>query len=481
MTRALGIVLAFMLAACGAVGVPSPQTQRHIRDVEHGLLGRIAPENDRGHSLVARMAALKVPGVSIAVVHRGELEWAKAYGEARPGVPATTETLFQAGSISKPVAAMAALRLVEQGRLSLDTDINTYLKSWKLPPADAAKGKPVTLRHLLTHTGALTVHGFPGYARGSPVPTVPQVLDGIAPANNKPVRLDGEPGTASRYSGGGYTIAQLAMTDVAGQPFDELMRDAVLAPLGMTRSTYAQPLPPSFADAAIPYDENGNPLPDGAHLYPEMAAAGLWTTPSDLARYVIEVQRASQGLSSRVLSQAMTLQMLTPGLENAGLGPQIAGSPANPTFGHGGVNYGFQNHFVAYSRSGNGVIVMTNSDNGNALASEIVRAVAQAYGWPDNRAMRRRTVPVARALLDSYAGRYRLSGDRTITLHVENGGLVGQVTGFAPFTLLAAAENRFLPEPFDAELEFFRPEDGAPAYLLMRQDGRTTKAPRIAP
>jgi CubicO group peptidase (beta-lactamase class C family) len=474
------IAAATLLAVTGAVQAQEADAARHIRHVEAGLLGRIAPEGDAGHSLAERMAALTVAGVSIAVVHQGKLEWAKAYGEAWPGIPVTTQTMFQAGSISKPVAAMAALRLVEQGKLSLDTDINTFLKSWKLPAAVPAKGKSVTLRHLLTHTGGLTVHGFPGYASGQPVPSVPQVLDGIAPANTEPVRIDTEPGTLSRYSGGGYTIAQLAMTDVTGQSFPDLMRVSVLAPLGMTRSTYEQPLPIAFADAAIPYDEDGKPLKDGAHVYPEMAAAGLWTTPSDLARYVIEVQNALKGETGRVLSQAMTRQMLTRDMDDAGLGPQIAGAVNNPTFGHGGVNYGFQSSFVAYAGNGDGVIVMTNSDNGGALANEIVRAVAEEYAWPDNRAARKHTVPVDAAVLAPYAGHYRLSADRNATFHVENGVLVGQITGFPPFVRLAATQNRFLPEPFEAQVEFFKPAGGAPAYLLMHQNGGITKAPKIA-
>ncbi|HWU56699.1 MAG TPA: serine hydrolase domain-containing protein, partial [Rhizomicrobium sp.] len=208
-----------------------PDVQAHIRTVENGLLKGVTIEGDPhpGHSLAERMAALHVPGVSIAVMHNGRLEWAKAYGEARAGVPVNTETLFQAGSISKPLAAMAALRLVEQGKLALDADINTSLKSWKLPASDTAKGKAVTLRELLTHTGGLTIHGFPGYAADEPVPSVVQVLDGAPPANTKPVRNEAEPGLKWNYSGGGYTIMQLAMTDVTGRAFPALLHDTVLA------------------------------------------------------------------------------------------------------------------------------------------------------------------------------------------------------------------------------------------------------------
>lgn len=217
-----GVVLLLTLTVPAIADTATPEIQRHIQNVEAGLLPRVVADDDSHpqRSLTQMMAALHVPGVSIAVMHHGQLEWAKGYGIARPdGSPVDAQTLFQAGSISKPLAAMAALRLVEQRKLSLDNDINASLVSWKLPTSDAAKGKPVTLREILTHTAGLTVHGFPGYAAGETVPSVAQVLDGEPPANTRAVRVDTEPGTIWRYSGGGLTIMQLAMTDVTGQKF----------------------------------------------------------------------------------------------------------------------------------------------------------------------------------------------------------------------------------------------------------------------
>lgn len=390
----LAIIAAVLAGAAGAqTPPPSQEVQAHISAIESGLLPPVVIEGDAhpGKAIADRMKALNVPGVSVAVMRNGKVEWAKAYGVAGvSGAKVDTETLFQAGSISKPVAAMAALRLVEQGKLSLDMDINDYLTSWKLPPADAAKGKAVTLRHLLTHTGGMTVHGFPGYAAGVAVPTVPQVLTGGPPANTPPIRIDTEPGTIWRYSGGGYTLMQLAASDVSKKTFPALLQETVMSPIGMKRSTYEQPLPSAARkNAAEPFDRQGKPITGGAHTYPEMAAAGLWTTPSELALYAMEVRASLDGKSSRVLSPAMTKQMLTPGMGNYGLGPQIGGAKDNPWFGHGGANAGFMNDFLVYEKSGDGVFVMTNGDNGGALAAEIIRAVAEEYKWPDRRAIRR--------------------------------------------------------------------------------------------
>jgi CubicO group peptidase (beta-lactamase class C family) len=254
------------------------EIQQHIDHVVAGLMGPVVDTNTPHppKTLSAEMAAMHVPGVSVAVVHQGGIEWARGFGvEALGGTSVTPETLFQAGSISKPVAAMAALRLVQQKKMGLDTDINTYMTSWELPASTAAAGKIVTLRELLTHTGGITVHGFAGYAANDPVPTLVQVLNGIKPANSEAIRVDMEPGTNWRYSGGGYTIMQQAVIDLTKQAFPKQLHGTVLDPIGMSNSTYEQPLPKDWKHVATPYDDQGKPIPGGPHTYPEMAAAGL--------------------------------------------------------------------------------------------------------------------------------------------------------------------------------------------------------------
>jgi CubicO group peptidase (beta-lactamase class C family) len=292
--------------------------------------------------------------------------------------------MFQAGSISKPVAATAALRLVQQGKLQLDADVNTVLSSWKLPIDPIAGNRPVTLRQLLTHTGGITVHGFDGYASGSPVPDLIQVLNGESPANSPAIRSEAVPGSSWKYSGGGYTIMQQVLIDVTGMPFQKLLQDSVLTPIGMTESTYQQPLPADRKSfAATPYYTDGTPVAGGPHTYPEMAAAGLWTTPTDLARFAIEVQRSFAGKSNLVLSTEMTRQMLIVGQGSWGLGPEIHGAATDPLFLHGGVDAGFECLMVAYVKRGEGAVVMTNAQGGGALAAEIMRSIAAEYEWPN--------------------------------------------------------------------------------------------------
>jgi CubicO group peptidase (beta-lactamase class C family) len=320
--------------------------------------------------------------------------WARGYGLKEAGKPARidTTTLFLAGSISKPVFATGLLALVEQGRLTLDADVNMLLTSWRLPESRFTEREKVTLRRLLSHSAGLTVWGFPGYAAGAPIPTIFQVLDGAPPANTRAVRNDTTPGARWLYSGGGITIAQLAATDVTGEPFPALMKRLVLDPAGMTKSTYENPIPAARAGETA----SGHERPDTAvtgrwHVYPEMAAAGLWTTAPDLARWGIALMRAYRGEPGGILSPAMAREMLRPqvplprtgpGARAAGgwwaLGVEVAGSGADFAFRHGGRDEGFVAAAEFYPERDVGLVILTNATNGIFLG-EITRAFRRTF------------------------------------------------------------------------------------------------------
>lgn len=337
--------------------------------------------------VAAQMSKRHIPGVSIAVIQGGAIVKAKGYGvmDVTSRYVVTPDTLFQAGSVSKPVTAMGALALVDAGKLSLDSDINSVLKSWHVPENEFTKEKKVTLRRLLSHSAGTTVHGFPGYAVGEPIPTLVQVLNGDKPANTPAIRVDVAPGTIWRYSGGGYVVVQQAVIDVSGEAFPAYMRSHVLEPLGMTSSTYEQPLPVDLSPAAASgYFPGLKPVPGKWHVYPEMAPAGLWTTPSDLARFAIAVQRTLAGRASPVITQATALEMLSPQkTDNFGLGLALSGTGGSRRFGHDGRDEGFDTTLVAYRDSGQGAVVMINANDDSHAVSRIVEAIADAYGWPD--------------------------------------------------------------------------------------------------
>ncbi len=364
----------------------SAQLAPRIERIEKGILSVAPGENEPPLqvNLQKLMEVYKVPGLSVAVIDNFKIAWAKGYGvtEAGTTAPVTTKTLFQAGSISKPVAAAGALYLVEHGKLSLDEDVNRKLTSWKVPENEFTKDQKVTLRRILSHSAGTTVHGFPGYAIDGPVPTLVQIFNGEKPANTAAIRVDTVPGTVFRYSGGGVTIEQQLVMDVTGESFPQFMRKNVLDKIGMADSTYEQPLPPARAAlAASGAYGDGKVVRGRWHVYPEMAAAGLWTTPSDLARFAIEIAVSKQGKANHVLSQAMTNEMLTPQIENVGLG-FFLGDKTNPgQFGHNGDDEGFQAVLLMFSDSGHGVAVMANSEHGITVANDLVRSIAREYSW----------------------------------------------------------------------------------------------------
>jgi len=333
------------------------------------------------------MKQFNVPGVSIAIIKDFKIVATYAYGVAdvETGAAVTAETMFQAASISKPVAAMASLKAVQDGRFSLDQDINTILKSWRLPGGPFTKDRPVTPRALMSHTsGTGDGFGFPGYAPQDALPSIPQILDGVQPPSNlRAVRLERPPLTGYKYSGGGVEIQQLALMDAVGKPFAEIAREWVLDPIGMTHSTFEQPLPSSQQKwAARAHDRSGARMGDPWHVYPEQAAAGLWTTPSDLARFAIEVQLSLVSQSNRVLSQTTVREMVTP----VGVGPFAVGFEIDKEgegwyFKHGGSNWGFQCDLIAHRVNGYGAVIMTNSDSGGALIPRLLKLIQEEYAW----------------------------------------------------------------------------------------------------
>jgi CubicO group peptidase (beta-lactamase class C family) len=421
-------------------------------------------------SVPQRMTELRVPGVSFAAFRDGRIVWRYEGGVAdiESGRRVDRYTRFQAASISKPVASAVVLALVSQGRLSLDTDVNQYLTSWKLP-SNEHTDVPVTLRRLLTHSAGTTVHGFRGYAAGEEVPSLVQLLDGVKPANSAAVRVDIPVGSRWRYSGGGISLAQLVVEDVTRRPFADIARELVLQPLDMTDSTYLQPLPAELRNkAATGYRANGQPVTGKWHTYPEQAAAGLWTTPVDLARFAIGLQKIAAGESNLVMSQALAQDMLRRQVEGWGLGVGVLGEGAGTYFSHGGANEGFRAQLVGFRDHASGVVVLTNSDSGSALAGDIVRTAAQRYGFAGLRPVERTRGSADPKMYADYAGFYDLPGRTPPVLHIiaDNGRLF-RSTGPEP-----TQRSELLPESADT----FFSVDADVRIRFVRQDGKVIEA-----
>ncbi|MEP7244069.1 MAG: serine hydrolase [Gammaproteobacteria bacterium] len=459
------------------------ETKLHVRHIEDNLLPAVMVHGEAVETttLANKMHELGVPGVSIAVIHEGRVQWADGVGVSQAGGRAVdTDTIFQAASISKPVTAIAAMALVQSGELALDKDVNNYLSSWKLPESAATTTERVTLRRLLTHTAGTTVHGFSGYARGVPVPSLIQVLNGEKPANSLPIRVENVPGTAWSYSGGGYAVVQQLISDVTRTPFARLMSDRVLVPAGMKRSSFEQPAAAGLRNnAASPYDSKGQPVPGGAHTYPEQSAAGLWTTPSDLARLAINLQSSLAGKSDGILNAATAREMVkSVGMGSQGIGFLVGGRAEHPWFMHGGSNQGFRCLLVAFDE-GDGIVIMTNGDAGGDITKALLRTVAAEYGWPDFQPKHHTAVQLATDALDKFVGRYRLNADATITVARKDGRLVAQSTGENPEELTPEGPAAFFSRKTEAEATFKFGADGRLAGMSLSVGGNTYEASRI--
>jgi len=451
------LLMMCLAATAGFAATPPPPV---IASMEHSITPPVVVHGEQHSpvSLTTRMSQLHVNAVSIAVILYGKLDWARAYGFAdkERNIAATPDTLFQAGSISKPLTALAALKRVDVGELDLDRNVDDYLKSWKLPDNEFTTTHKVTVRNILNHTAGLTVWGFPGYSRDTKMPSTVEVLDGKG--NTPAIRVWKQPDLSWRYSGGGYTILQLLLSEQSGMSFPALMRDSVLKPLKMNHSTYEQPLPEALrAMAASGYDRDGKKVEGDWHVYPEMAAAGLWTTPRELAKYVIAIQNANRG-RSHFLSPKMVHAMLTPGMNNHGLGPVITADGLR--FGHGGADDGFQAEVTGFLDGRGGVVVMANSDNGGRLAQELILTLGNLYAWPGIKPVERTVADVPVAALERLIGSYALpSGEdngKTEDLNVtrEDGTLVVTYKGSKEMTLLPESDRKFFSRDSGREVVF---------------------------
>ncbi|WP_196138936.1 serine hydrolase [Aliikangiella sp. G2MR2-5] len=452
-------------AATGKTEEQSESIQTVIQQVENSLRASNRFQGDPLWTIEERMKHYGVPGVSLAVIKDYRIHWHKTYGvtDKETMAPVTEDTLFQAGSISKPVAAYGALKLTEQKLLSLDEPVNHKLEGWKIPENEFTKSNPVTLKHLMNHSSGLTVHGFWGYSQGLKVPTIEQVLDGEKPANSDPVRVDFMPGDKFRYSGGGYTVMQKATTDVTDKAYPEIMAQLVLSPIGMQRSSYEQPLPPEkLKFAAAGYLPNKEPVPGKRHVYPEMAAAGLWTTAEDLAKFAIDIQLAIKADKSKVLKQQTVEQMLTPYVSpQTGLGLFLRNPKSDDVyFEHGGWDEGFSADLKAHKNKGYGVVVMINS-NHPGFINELVNSVASVYQWDEFLPKEYQSLPISKKDQDRISGRFRYSDDMLFSIYSTDDKVFMQYLNGDPMEVLRVGDNVYVRREFAREFSFVKGDNGA--------------------
>ena len=466
-------LLFLILVTCVTLSCHSQQ--QNLQDRIKAVENHLAPDLVFGDSLPKlnlqkQMETYGINGLSIAVIKDYKLDWARGYGWAdlEEKRPVTINTRFQAASISKSINSLALLKLVEQGKIDLDTDINTYLQSWQFPYDSLSKNKKITLANLLSHTAGISVHGFRGYTVTEERPTVVQILDGVKPANSKAVRSLFEPGLKFQYSGGGTTITQLLLTSITGKRYEEYMQQEILKPLGMSNSFFTQPPAAGTSELATAYT-NGKAINGKYHVYPEQAAAGLWTTPSDLAKYIIETQLAYKNKSAKILNAVSTQKRLTPYIDsNAALGVFIVKKGDDRYFNHNGGNEGFLCTSYGSLEGGNGVVIMINGDK-YSIIPEVLNSVARVYGWKDfYKPVFKSVYYPPKDTLSKYTGNYLLFKD-TISINFCGETLCVRQNGqpASGFKLIFTSSTEFsIPEIPNASIRMLFKEGKVSSFEL---------------
>jgi CubicO group peptidase (beta-lactamase class C family) len=470
---------AFAVLVLLAAGCETRQewlTKSRIRKVEHGLLRAIFLKGQQPEklSLTSRMQFYKVPGAGIAVLDRNRLEWARSYGvrDEHSREPVTAATIFQAGALGRPVAAAAALELVDKGRLELDGDVNSRLRRGTVPTPEPGSAGKVTLRGLLSQDRTVPALGLPGYAPGVRMPSLVELLDGGVPS--------APPAAEVQTDGAGYAYLQALLEDVTARVFPALAKESVLDPLGLKNSTFEAPLSEAMRiDAASGHGRDGRPE-EGKWLdHPAAAASGFWSTPSDLAAFASDILETATGKGGRALSAGLARAMLTPQSENRSLGFVIDGAGQDVRFHLEGRTRGFRSALVVYPYKGQGVVVMTNSENGALLIEEIMRAVAAAYEWPDYKPLERPLFRLDPSIYRQYVGRYQVTPEYTLDVAFEDYYLVIRPTGQAPTRFFVESQTFFFSIDPYVRIQFTSDEQGRVTGLVLWQQDFKQEAKKV--
>ncbi|PTB87280.1 hypothetical protein C9928_00730 [Pseudidiomarina aestuarii] len=358
-------------------------------------------------SIAEVMLKDNIAGVSMAFIDHGEIKWQRTYGYADLNTlqPVTPTTVFAGASLSKPLAAVTAMTWVEKGKISLDGDINEYLKSWQLPDSEFTETQKVTLRHLIGHQAGVNNHVPRPYGVDETLPTVTQMLAGEAPYEGPPASLFTTPGERYQYSNPGYTIIQQLIEDVSGVRFEAAVQDAIFKPLGLSSSSFEQPIPEALmARRASGYTEQLSAYP--YQLYPFKGAGGVWTTPTDLAHFVMTLIEDYHTGQDTLISQELAADMFARTPVRLGFKKHYVDGSDDIVFDHWGSIPGFTSYLVGSVEHQQALVIMTNSDNGFNLMAAIARTVAQHYGWQPTKPKVFQRVALAPEKLDAFVGEF---------------------------------------------------------------------------
>lgn len=351
---------------------------------ENGIRSQVKflGETEKLGSITNKMSEYKIPALSLAVINQGNIDWADIYQNTDFSDENKLDcaSLFQAASLSKPVTFFTVVRMHSAGEIDLDKNIQNYLKEYKLSAGKQTPDNPVTFRNIFSHTSGITPGGYQGYAKDLTLPSDIDILKGSAGTNSPAIAVITTPNETLAYSGGAYTLAELALQDIYRDEFSNIMKKWILEPVGMKHSVFTQPLTSKFKNVAKGHVQSGNILDGGWRNHPEQAAAGLWSNSVDMAKFLIEIYKAYQGKST-IFSQSEIKSLLSHERDGHLYGFRIERSDDDISITHYGGNTGYRTGMTINLITGNGLVYLTNSDNGGALGDELFLSASQIYNW----------------------------------------------------------------------------------------------------
>lgn len=442
------------------------QSDSRVENIEENLVPVHFLKNHSNRMSISEMMEKdRVPGVSIAFIENGNISWQKTYGYSnlQDSLPVTTKTLFNGASLSKPVAAMAALNLSEKGFIDLNEDVNAYLKNWKIPENKFTEEQKVTLKRLIGHTAGIINYVPQPYSLNDNSPNLVQMLSGTKPSVDLPASVIYVPGEQRKYSNPGYTIIQKMIEDVSDKNFESVIEEIIFKPSEMYDSSFEQPLPQNLLEkTATGYSKDLKGYP--YKLFPWKAAGGIWTTPTDLGKFIITLLEDYHSNKNIILSKKMADSVFQKKSERLGFGKLFSPVKQDLLFEHWGSSPGFTCYMVASLNKKQGVVIMTNSDNGTILLSYIARSVAQEYNWDFLQPTIFKSFKLSVDEIMTYVGKFS-GGDKEMVFEIYNENLVVSDIQNNRTKLIPVGEKKFILKETNNLYEFLTDKNNKVNYV----------------
>lgn len=457
----------------GIIGCTNPNAEQKqvdhqllFKDIENNLLpAHYLKGGEIKKTIVQMMAEEKIPGVSLAFIDKGEISWVKTFGfsNLQDSVKVTPKTVFNGASLSKPITAVAALRLVEQEVLDLNEEVNNKLKGWKVPENSFTETEKVTLKRLLGHSAGFGRYVQSAVLPNQALPTITQMLAGEKPSVDPPVQVVYVPGQKQVYSNPGYSVVEKLMEDATGQNFEVVLDELIFGPANMKQSTFEQPVPDEFKKLiATGYSSDLTAYP--YKLFPYKAAGGIWTTPTDLAKFLIALFKDHYSETNIILSKKMTDSVFAKTSARLGFAKIYDDTGEGVLIEHWGSNTGFTSYMVASVAKKQGLIIMTNSDNGIRLMSYIARSVALAYDWEFLQPRVFEPITLKESDLKPFVGKFT-GGNEILEFTIRQGKLCLTDNQNSLLGLIPVGENLFISPKDNVLYEFLLDNEAVVKYV----------------